>query len=174
MSAIVKSIIEFKPGDLWAVTKKPIPNDVVARIKIEIESVDLADFKCSIFAHDSDGQQIWPPLPGDDNENILNGSLDLDLNALKLNKNGAVQIEFFIRHRTTEFRPSDLVPFTTNKDSKGLIFFDNFDAKYAKLWIKLKPKGKAQYVTYNIHFVTRQRDGKIIDWAFDPKVRNDG
>jgi hypothetical protein len=172
MQIFPASILDFKPNDLLAVAECPLASEAVtATVTVKIRSVDLANFSPDFTAVDAAGQSLPSPVPKD--HPILTGSLDLDFNALRLKVGDIVALDFEILESATEFRPSDKVPFTTNAASVAQIFLDSFASKSARLWVRLK-SGEASYITYNLHFLTIAPEGKVIQWAFDPKVRNDG
>jgi hypothetical protein len=160
---------EFTPNDLLAVEIQGLPEagaDIT--VDVVIESASPSDFRPKIFASNHKN-----PVPASDN--ALPGSLDFDFAALLAANEKIIALNFTITDPTTTFRPMMGPSFTTNKDSKRAIFLIHSDEKSAKLWIKVKRAARKKEISYNMHFITiNPHDKKPIEWAFDPKVRNEG
>lgn len=161
----------IEPGNLFEMDEKPAPTTVpAATINIVITDPNPASATASITS--SNGKNIRPT---DDAK--LDSAFDMDLLKLGDNKKDYVIVNIKLVSANTKFH--DKWPLTTNCDGKGLLNIIALSPDYteASFWINRNGL-KTDIVSYNLHYKTKykDKDGKDItnDWAFDPKVRNEG
>lgn len=176
MSDVILEEKLFDPKNFAKIDEAELPTHrpVVLTVTVEIQDCNPARFRCKISSASSTSLE---PLPCD---RELKSPMDLDLIAGSGGKKSLAIITFKIADPTTTFVDRSKILFTGSKIAGQKIKLvraskpEEHSGKEATLWLRVKENGVKEILDYNLHFVTKTDTGKFIEWALDPKIRNDG